>query len=214
MDRQQKVFEDFEVPDPIRISKALDFVRNYFESIEGLNVLDCGVTKGGFADLLSREGAICHGIDINRREMPGIEIVQADLNKGMPKFDKEFDLVCAGELIEHIYDDDKFIRQCNDLLRPNGLFIATVPNLVFIVNRILMLIGKLPRFVYAPYHYHIYTKTLLQDLLARNGFEVIKFSSSHLLFSTRRNKLGRCFELLGDIFPTLGAHLIVFAKKL
>jgi ABC-2 type transport system ATP-binding protein len=39
------------------------------------------------------------------------------------------------------------------------------------------------------------------------------FISSHILFSTRRNKFGKIFEIFGNFFPSLGAHLMIFARK-
>lgn len=212
-DTKQQIFENFEVPDPIRIRKAVKLIKDYFSEIKGLNILECGVTKGGVAELLSKEGANCFGVDVNPRKIDGVIIKQADLNDNIPDFGVEFDVVFAGEVIEHIFDDGKFIRDCRKVLKPNGLLIITTPNLGFIVNRLLMLFGKMPMFVYAPYHYHIYNKKIIENLIKQEGFEIVKTISSHLLFSTRRNKFGRIFEILGDFFPSLGAHLIVCARN-
>lgn len=213
-EEKQRGFEYFEVPDPVRIKKAVNFTRRYFKEIKGLNVLECGIAKGGFADLVKSEGVECYGVDINPRKIEGVKIVQADLNEGLPDFNIKFDIIFAGEVIEHLFDDEKFIQECEKILKPGGLLVMTAPNLVFGVNRILMLLGRMPLFAFAPYHYHFYNKKILGDLIKKNGFEILKISSSHILFSTRRNKLGRIFEILGDIFPSLGAHLIIFAKKI
>ena len=40
-----------------------------------------------------------------------------------------------------------------------------------------------------------------------------KVLASHVLYSRRRHFTGQVFEVLGDIFPTFGAHLIAFAVK-
>jgi 2-polyprenyl-3-methyl-5-hydroxy-6-metoxy-1,4-benzoquinol methylase len=214
MDKRQLTFNGFEVPDTPRINKVANFVRKYFKSVRGLYLLECGLAKGGLADLLSKEGAICFGIDINPRHIPGVTFIRADLNGDLPKFTQSFDVIFAGELIEHLFDDIKFIKECYHALRSNGIFIVTVPNLLFGPNRIRMLFGKTPLFTYRPYHYHIYTKKEIKSIIEQAGFEILKISSSHILFSTRRNKFGRIFEILGDVFPSLGAHLIVFAKKI
>ena len=213
MDKAQQVFEDFTVPDPVRIKKTAKFVHRYFKDMKLLTVLECGVTKGGLAEVLSREGAQCFGIDIHPRSVEGVETVRADLNEGFPKFKTNFDIIFAGEVMEHLFDDIGFIDGCRKLLKPKGLLILTVPNLVFSVNRLLMLFGRTPLFAYAQYHYHMYTKRTLSKLITNRGFEVLKISSSHVLFSTRRNRLGKIFEILGDLFPSFGAHLIVFAEK-
>ncbi len=213
-EEKQQSFENFEVPDSIRIRKSLKFIRRYFKELKGLNLLECGIAKGGVADLLKGEGINCFGIDINFRKIEGVKIIQADLNEGLPDFNIKFDVIFAGEVMEHLFDDEKFVQECEEVLKPGGLLIMTVPNLVFGANRILMLFGKMPLFAHAPYHYHFYNKKILSDLIKRKGFEILKIKSSHILFSTRRNKLGRIFEVLGDIFPSLGAHLIIFAKKI
>jgi len=214
-DKKQQIFQTFEVPDPIRIKKAAKLVRRYFNNkIEGLNILECGIAKGGLTDLFSKEGANCFGIDINPRSIAGVKVIEADLNDGFPEFDIKFDVIFAGEVMEHLFDDVKFIKDCKNFLKPNGLLIITVPNLLFSANRLLMLFGKMPLFAFAPYHYHIYNKETVKELITQQGLEILKIISSHILFSTRRNKLGRIFEILGDIFPSFGAHLIVCARKI
>lgn len=214
MDARQDVFENFEVPDPVRIKKAAGLVRAHLPMIQGINLLECGITKGGLADILKKEGARCFGVDINPRQLEGVKTVEADLNEGYPDFDgMKFDVIFAGEVMEHLFDDVKFVRESKNLLKPGGLFIITVPNLVFSANRLLMLFGKTPLFSYAPFHYHIYTKKTLRELLKREEFEILALISSHTLFSTRINKIGRIFEILGDWLPSFGAHLIVCAKN-
>lgn len=214
IEKRQQRFENFKVPDPVRIKKVIKFIRRYFPGIKGLNILECGIAKSGVADRLRTEGANCFGVDINPREIEGVKIVQADLNEGLPNFGIKFDIIFAGEVMEHLFDDEKFIKECKEVLNPGGLLAITVPNLVFGVNRILMLFGKMPIFAHAPYHYHIYNQKILENLFKHGGFEVLKTVSSHILFSTRRNKFGRIFEILGDVFPSFGAHLIIFAKKI
>lgn len=215
MDIQQDVFRDFAVPDPIRIEKAARMVRSQFPSLRGVSLLECGIARGGLADTLKNEGARCFGVDINPRDIPGVSVFQADLNQGFPKFDTAFDVIFAGEVMEHIFDDEQFVRSARALLKPGGVLILTVPNLSFSVNRVRMLFGMTPLFAYAPYHYHIYTRRTLEDIITRNDFAIAGFTSSHVLFSTRRSQLlGRAFEILGDYFPSFGAHLIACAKKL
>ncbi len=217
IDKKQKVFESYEVPDPIRIGKVVKFIKKYFNNIEGLNILDCGISKGGVADILSEDGANCFGIDINPRELKGVKIIQADLNRGISKIGIKFDVIFAGEIIEHLFDDRGFIRECQDFLKPNGLLIITVPNLVSFLNRFLMLFGSMPLTAYAAaeFHYHVYTRRKLKNMIKEEGFEVLKATSSYLplnIFS-KIPVIGKIFSLLGDIFPTMGNQLIVFARK-
>lgn len=216
-DEKQKIFKTYEVPDSVRIDKVIKFIRKYFGKVKGLNILDCGISEGGVADILNKEGANCFGVDINPREISGVKIVQADLNKGIPEFEIEFDVIFAGEIIEHLFDDGKFIQECRDILKPDGLLIITVPNLVSFLNRFLMFFGFMPMTAYAAeeFHYHVYTRSKLRQLIRKKGFEILKATSSYLPLNifAKIPGIGYLFGFLGDIFPTLGNQLIVFARK-
>ena len=212
MDSKQVIL-NYEVPDTIRIEKVIAFIRRHFKEIKNLDILECGITRGGVADILSREGANCFGIDISPRKLDGIKIIEKDLNDGFPEFKSKFDIIFAGELIEHMFDDIKFIKGCRENLKSGGLLIITTPNLMFTVSRFLMLLGNMPLFSVGLGHYNVYNKKTIENLIKREGFEILKTSSTHVLASTRRNKFYRIFEVLGDFFPSFGAHLIVFAKK-
>ena len=168
---------------------------------------------GGIADNLSKYGAHCFGVDVHPRNLKNIKMKLMDLNENFPDFEIKFDVIFVGELIEHLYDDFGFIKKCKSALKPEGFLIITVPNLHFSLNRILMLFGKMPLFSYSPAHYHIYNKKIIEDILKQEGFLIEKTISSHVFVSTRRNRIFKIFEILGDIFPSFGAQLIVFAKK-
>lgn len=218
LDKRQDIFEIYEVPDPVRIGKAIKFIRKYFKDIKGLNVLDCGISKGTVAEILSKEGANCFGIDVNQREIGGVKIVQADLNNGIPDLGTKFDIIFAGEIVEHLFDDSRFIRECREILKPDGILIVTVPNLVSFVNRFMAFFGMMPMTAYATdsFHYHVYNQRRLQDLIKKEGFKILKATSSYYLpfnFLAKITGAGKFFALLGDIFPTLGNQLMVFAKK-
>ena len=116
-DKNQKVFGDFSVPDPIRIKKAVDFIKSKFKNLNEMSVLELGMAKGGVADSLKDSRAKCFGVDVNPRQMKGVTIKQTDLNLGIPDFGIKFDVVFAGEVMEHIFDDQRFLENCRDVLR-------------------------------------------------------------------------------------------------
>ncbi len=48
----------------------------------------------------------------------------------------------------------------------------------------------------------------------KQGFHITKIISSHILIPERLFPVvGTVFELLGDLLPSFGAHLMVFARK-
>lgn len=215
-DKKQAIFKNYEALDPTRIGKVLRFIRKHFKEIKDLNVLECGISKGGVCDNLIKNGANCFGVDINPRELGDVKIVQADLNKGIPEFGIQFDVIFAGEVMEHLYDDRKFIRECRNILKPGGILIITVPNLVSLLNRFLMLFGFMPLSAYAAaeFHYHFYNRRKLKNLVKEQGLEALWVTSSYLpLDASKIPVTGKFFAILGDIFPTLGNQLIIFARK-
>lgn len=211
-DLKQNQIEEFIVPDKFRIVKGINLIDKINENSV---CLDIGIAIDGFGDTIQKKyKSKVYGIDIHDRSMSNfIETKKYDINKGLPYDNEFFDVITAGELIEHMYNDEFFLRECHRCLKENGELVITTPNIHFLVNRIIMLFGKMPLFSYCSFHYNIYNKTELVKKLERNGFKVQKVRASHILFSSRVNPVGVIFEWLADIFPTFGGHLIICAKK-
>lgn len=198
-----------EVPDFPRIEKVLKVLCRRPPG----KVLDVGYSKGSFADYLAERGWDCTAINLDGDGDPRIKLILCDLNEGFPVESEVFDAVTAGEVIEHMIDEAAFLQECHRVLKKDGTLVLTTPNLAFSLNRLLVLVGRTPLFVYAPYHYHFHTRKTITELVESQGFHVEKVVGSHVLYSRRRHMSGRIFEWLGDLFPTFGAHLIVFAQK-
>src|SRR5262249_14451538 len=65
------------------------------------------------------------------------DAIQADAqNFDLPG---QFDLVFAGEIIEHVYNPDGLLGSCLLALRPNGYLVITTPNLACFYNRLFLL---------------------------------------------------------------------------
>jgi len=176
-------------------------------------MLDVGYAPNSFADSLHAAGWTCIGVDLCPRPGVAFPIIAADASGPLPFRPESFDLIVAGELIEHLIDQESFLRECYRLLRPGGRLVLTTPNLSFSINRLLILFGREPMFVSAPYHLHFHTRSSLTRLVKEAGLEILRVSASHLLYSRRRHVTGWVFELLADWLPAWGAHLIVFAMK-
>ena len=61
-----------------------------------------------------------------------------------PAEDAAFDLVLAPDVIEHLLDTEVFLRELARICRPNGHLILSTPNLAFWLNRIRLLVGRVP----------------------------------------------------------------------
>ena len=203
----------YHAEEPVADYPRIEKIINKVKDIPPGRLLDVGYSVGGFADWLVRLGWNCTGLDINDRRHSHIRTIQCDLNEGFPVEAEGYDLVTAGEVVEHMIDETAFVRECHRVLNPNGMLVLTTPNLSYLVNRFLVAVGRVPMFVYEPYHYHFHTRKTLVELLESNGFQVENVSASHVLYSRRLHWTGWMFEKLADWFPTFGAHLIAYARR-
>ncbi len=69
------------------------------------------------------------GLELLRRALPDERFVLADVAAGVPDPERgRYDLVVAGEVLEHVPDAQAFLRGCRALLAPAGRLCVTVPN--------------------------------------------------------------------------------------
>jgi 2-polyprenyl-3-methyl-5-hydroxy-6-metoxy-1,4-benzoquinol methylase len=200
-----------------RYKKIWSYIfENYKNNIK---VLDIGCTNGDFSVPLIKKGFDCYGIDyidkaIRESRSKGVKVLKSSFLERLPFRSGFFDIVFAGEVIEHTIDDESFLKEINRVLKPGGLLILTTPNLVSLGNRVLMFMGRLPRFAYNEFHYRIYNSALIKSKLAKTDFSIVRFDSSYILISTFFNKaLGMVGEWLGSIIPYFGENFVIFATK-
>ncbi|MDX6486575.1 MAG: hypothetical protein QOF43_1728 [Gaiellaceae bacterium] len=138
----------------------------------GKHVLDLGCRTGALTQHYV-DGNDVVGVDVDQsaldaaRERLGIEVAWADVEEHLPFDDASFDVVVAGELLEHLEDPAAAIGHSLRVLKPGGSFVGSVPNAYRLKNRVRFLLGGRPD--YDPMHLHMYAPGDLQRLL--EGFE-------------------------------------------
>lgn len=101
-----------------------------------LNILDAGCGDGKFSDLLSKYGNVIacdladKAIARGKVKYPAIEFHIIDLSLKLPMhhFAKSFDIIVSTEVIEHILDQETYIDNLVNWLKPGGSLIVTTPN--------------------------------------------------------------------------------------
>jgi len=98
------------------------------------SVLEVGCGWGTNLEALEAEGYQITGLDISRRALdrldrPDRQLIEADLAFGLPDSLPAYECVLALDVIEHIDDDHKAVRELGRLLNSGGRVIISVPAL-------------------------------------------------------------------------------------
>jgi 2-polyprenyl-6-hydroxyphenyl methylase/3-demethylubiquinone-9 3-methyltransferase len=105
--------------------------------LDGLSLLDIGCGGGLLCEPMARMGAIVTGIDAAGRniatarlhaEGQGLAIDYREATAEVLAGEgRQFDIVLALEIVEHVADIDLFLRSCGQLTKPGGLvFLSTL----------------------------------------------------------------------------------------
>jgi len=199
--------------DKVRISIVIKLVG------QGKKVLDVGCYNGTISSLLAHGNEV-HGVDLSEKAVElarqkGIEAYVSDAEDKLPFPSAFFDVVFAGEVIEHTFDTDRFLEEIRRVMKPSGSLVLTTPNLASFGRRTMLLIGKNP-LIEASFkneaagHIRYFVKDSLFDLLKSHGFQIDTFTSDVVNFDNSGKRFSR---KLAKLFPTLGKTLIVRGSK-
>jgi len=165
----------------------------------GLRVLDLGCRDGALTRAYL-DGNEVVGVDADHEALTaaaklGIETHWADLDQPLDFPDAGFDVVAAGELLEHLRDPRRLVGEIRRVLRPGGTFVASVPNAYRLKGRLRFLLGRAPES--DPTHLQMFSPADVRTLLS--GFD-----DPHVHFVAGR---------LVPVHARLFANDIVFAGR-
>jgi ubiquinone/menaquinone biosynthesis C-methylase UbiE len=167
------------------VSRNAKRYQRALKSITGLQdkmkILDIGCQSGDFCAELKKLGHEPYGIEIVAEAVadaqgkhPDIPFVLANCESKIPFPDSSFDVIWAGEVIEHIGHTDLFINEINRVLKVGGHLILSTP----MHNRLKSLYIVLFRFEkhFNPEfpHYRFYSKKSFSAVLERRGFRIVE----------------------------------------
>jgi SAM-dependent methyltransferase len=145
----------------------------------GKRVLDIGCASGYLAEILAGRGYEAVGI-----ERPGahgdsfpesVELVEADLEAGLPPLRRKFSYVICGDILEHLRDPAKMLTQIAAILEPDGQIVASLPNSGHLHFRLTVLSGRFPqneKGLFDRTHLHFYMWKGWSTLFENAGFQI------------------------------------------
>jgi 2-polyprenyl-3-methyl-5-hydroxy-6-metoxy-1,4-benzoquinol methylase/GT2 family glycosyltransferase len=186
-------------------------------------ILDLGCSGGYLAEKLRANGHTVVGID--HMDVPGVRgrvdhFVVADLQDGIPDdVGDGYDLVIAGDVVEHLPNPLELLRDIDRVLRPGGQLLLSVPNFSHWYPRIRVALGEFGydrRGILDETHMRFFTRRSLRRLIRAAGFDVLKETATGvpldaLSVDDRRSPslLRRADTLLVRTRPTLFAYQFV-----
>jgi len=185
---------------------------------ENNTVLDLGCIDGSLGEILIKNNNTVYGIDASASAIPiaiekGVKAKIGNLEEKLEFPDNMFDVVTAGEIIEHIFDIDLFLEEIHRVLKPKGRLVLTTPNLAALGRRILLLLNKNPLIEIsftgnAAGHIRYFIKQTLYEILKKHKFKITEFTSDVVNFNAAGSL--KC-ETIAKLCPSAGRSLIINA---
>ncbi|MFZ2112421.1 MAG: class I SAM-dependent methyltransferase [Solirubrobacteraceae bacterium] len=158
-------------------------------------VLDIGCGEGHFAAALLRAGAEVIAVDVAAEPLrrahsrhPVLDLRLVECEAPLPLQDTSFDVVWAGETIEHVADTAQWLSELRRVLRSDGLLLISTPD-HGPLSRLWIGLSRAAfqaRFDPRADHLRFYTSQLLADLLADFGFADVAVKNAGGLPLARR----------------------------
>lgn len=178
-------------------------------------LLDVGCGVGTISLELKKRSFEVYGIDFSsiatqKAKEKGINTIECDVDKnGLPFEDNYFNVVWAGDVVEHVFDPIFLLKEMRRVVKPTGKILLTVPNDMNLVKRTYIFItGKSPqsdiyRALNQCKHHTMFSLELLEYMLSEASlshyhiYSIIKIPRSSKKRFTKSRMLG---VLFGSVF--------------
>ena len=169
-----------------------------FDSVPSNSIcLDIGCWTGNLGEkLIKSKSCIVDGIDTNKKALSTAKkrgyrnVYQINLNeeKKVEKFSKrhsKYDVIILGDVLEHLVKPSLTLKYIKDALFAKGIIIISVPNIAFILQRVLLVLGK---FDYNPKggimdetHLRFFTKESIEKMATKCNYNIVNSEGYNLV---------------------------------
>jgi 2-polyprenyl-3-methyl-5-hydroxy-6-metoxy-1,4-benzoquinol methylase len=144
-------------------------------------VLDVGCADGSFAALVRAQGHHVTGTDLVLDPAVRSRVdafIQADLNAGLPEsVAGPYDVIVAGDVLEHVIDPASLLAQLSERLAPGGEVMVSVPNFGHWYPRFRAATGTFDYDTRGPLdvgHVRFFTRRSFERLVADSPLRVVE----------------------------------------
>jgi 2-polyprenyl-3-methyl-5-hydroxy-6-metoxy-1,4-benzoquinol methylase len=144
-------------------------------------VLDVGCSDGVFGALMRAMGHQVVGVDLVKHEGVGERLdgfVEADLNQGLPaEVGSGFEVVVAGDVLEHVIDPDALMADMVSRLAPGGSVLVSIPNFGHWYPRLRSATGTFDYDQRGPLdrgHVRFFTRRSFERLIRDAGLRIVE----------------------------------------
>ena len=111
-----------------------------------ISILDIGCGSGKISKELIKKGYQVTGLDFSEKAVEkaraqGVQARRANLDEGIPESNESYDIIWAGDIVEHVFDPIGLLKESARVLKRGGIMLITIPNDVGIVSRLKILFG-------------------------------------------------------------------------
>ncbi|MDD5617609.1 MAG: class I SAM-dependent methyltransferase [Candidatus Omnitrophica bacterium] len=179
----ENYFKQFSTQRKVDYMKDRQFRRNDFNTrLKGISrfkkcgkVLDVGCAAGFFLEVARDNGWDSYGVELSdyaasfARDMLKLNVKSGELEGA--KFDSNlFDVITLFDVIEHVRDPGRLLKEARRVLKNDGLLVITTPNIDSVCAKVFK-----DRFhLLDPLHLVYFSPKTMTAMLSKEGFKVIK----------------------------------------
>lgn len=149
-------------------------------------LLDIGCATGGFLAAAKQRGWDVTGVEISKYAADraakecACTIMIGNLEEARFK-DSFFDVVCAGDVLEHVISPSVFLSEVLRVLKDDGILYIAVPNAASFYYAFFGLMATInhKNYFVLPHHLYHFSPETLKKLLDKTGFELAELRFSH-----------------------------------
>lgn len=196
----------------ITFNRSLELIEKYGRKGK---ILDIGTAGGSFLHVAQKRGWQVYGVEPNKwlcewaKKSYKLDIKQGTIFNNRFE-DNFFDVVTLWDVLEHVSDPTKVLKECNRILKKGGILVVNYPDIGSWISRVMR-----SKWVFLlTVHLYYFTPKTIKKILAKNGFAVLKIkphfqklSLGYLVY--RMRAYSKLLHTLGKAFvDTLRFHNI------